>query len=117
MAKRRSVNKNKIDGWNPKDITRLRSAIRQVWSWSEPPKLVRKRCLLSNGFSKCEKCKKTVPKIFVDHIQVMGSVFGEGYLERMGAASDRLQGLCKKCHDAKTKIERMAASKEDEDFY
>lgn len=119
---KREKAKKKVDGWNPKDITKLRAAIRQVWSWSQPARLVRSRCLTKDGFSKCEnkKCRKTVPKIFVDHIEVMGSIFGERYLERMGAPSTELQGLCKKCHDAKTAIERKAeaaVSKEPEDFY
>lgn len=117
---KRQKAKEKVDGWNPKDVTKLRNAIRQVWSWSQPARLVRARCLLKNGFSKCEKCRKTVPKIFVDHIQVMGSIFGEGYIERMGAPSTELQGLCKKCHDAKTALERKAEAAvkaEPEDFF
>lgn len=110
--KNKKVKPEKIDGWSAKNVQQLRSAIRQVWSWSEPCRIVRKRCLIAGDFSRCEMCKKKVPKIFVDHIEVMGSIFGERYLERMGAPSTELQGLCKKCHDGKTKIERRIAKLE-----
>lgn len=110
LVKKRKEKPQKIDGWSAKNIAQLRSAIRQVWSWSEPCRIVRKRCLIAGGFSRCEQCKKKVPKVFVDHIKVMGSIFGEGYIERMGCPSTELQGLCKKCHDAKTAVERKAAA-------
>lgn len=118
-------NDEKVDGLGPKDIARIRTALRQVWSWSYPRRLVVKRCLISDGFSKCEKCKQTCPKIYVDHIQNVGEV-DAGYIERMWVPSTKLQGLCKRCHDAKTKWERKSAAKKplkppasilDEDFY
>lgn len=111
MAKKRAKKMvEKIDGLNPKDLARLRASIRDCWRYSEPHKLVVKRCLLPNGFSKCEGCKKRVPKVFVDHVEVMGHVLGARYIERMFRPSKELQGLCKKCHDAKTATERKASS-------
>lgn len=97
-----------VDGLGPKDIKKLRTAIRQVWSWSYAKKLVVKRCTDKNGFARCEnpKCKKRkCPKIFVDHIMRCGNV-DEGYIKRMFVPSKSLQGLCKICHDTKTRWER-----------
>lgn len=98
-----------VDGLSAKDIKRLRSAIRQVWTYSTPRRLVVNRCLIKEGkwkgFSRCESCKTIVPKIFVDHIRRVGDV-DEGYIKRMFVSSKSLQGLCKKEHDAKTRKER-----------
>jgi hypothetical protein len=94
-----------VDGLSAKDKKNLRSAIRKVWQWSTPHRLVIKRCLLPNGFSKCEGCKKRCPRVYVDHIQRVGDV-DDGYIRRMWTPSKNLQGLCKKCHDAKTAVER-----------
>lgn len=113
MAKKRQKKVvEKVDGLGPKDIKRLRSAIRNVWRYSHPWKLVTQRCLLPDGFSKCEGCKKKCPKVFVDHIQNVGDVDSGNYILRMWTPSKNLQGLCKKCHDAKTKLERQANKKE-----
>jgi len=49
-----------------------------------------------------------VPKIYVDHIQAVGDV-DEGFLKRMFVPSTELQGLCKQCHDKKTKAERQSS--------
>lgn len=110
-TKKSKEKEQKIDGLNPKDIQNIRNAIRQVWSWSVPARLVRKRCIGPDGFPRCEnkKCEskgKPVPKVFVDHIEVMGSVLAPDYISRMWCPSTKLQGLCKQCHDAKTKLER-----------
>lgn len=115
------VKPERIDGLSPKDVEKIRKAIRQVWSWSYPRMLVIRRCLLPNGFSRCEnpKCKQRCPKVFVDHIQRVGDV-DAGFLERLFCPSSELQGLCKKCHAVKTKQERKevrAAVKKIDDFY
>jgi hypothetical protein len=98
----------KIDGLSAKDVEKIRRAIRQVWSWSYPRGLVVKRCLVAGGFSKCEKCKKKCPKIFVDHIKRVGDV-DAGFIHRLFVPSKYMQGLCKECHKAKTNEERKAA--------
>ncbi len=104
MAKRKA--KIKIDGGLDADtIKKLRGAIRQVWSWSHSRKVCIARATDKEGFGRCEKCKKKVAKLFADHIEVMGDIRGEKYLDRMWCASTELQALCKKCHDAKTKDE------------
>jgi hypothetical protein len=113
------VKVEKIDGLSPKDVEKIRKAIRQVWSWSHMWNLVRKRCLLPNGFSRCEGCKKRCPKVFVDHIERVGDV-DAGFIDRLFCPSSKLQGLCKECHALKTAQERKdakAAQKLDNDFY
>ena len=113
----KKIKPEKIDGLGADDIKKIRSALRQVWSWSHARRLVVKRCLQPDGYSICEKCKQQCPKIHVDHIQVLGEVTGLKYIERMWTPSKNLQGLCKKCHDAKTKQERHDAKEIEKGFY
>lgn len=98
----------KIDGLSPEDIRKIRAAIRQVWQWSYPRRLCLARCLGGDGFPRCEKCRKKVPKVYPDHITPVGDV-DAGFILRLFCSSKHLQGLCKKCHDAKTREERKAA--------
>ena len=100
-----------IDGLSPKDLVKLRAAIRQVWSWSTPRRLCIKRTTGADGFRYCEKCNKRAPNIFVDHITPAGELLSDGYIERMWCPSIQLQALCKECHNAKTKEERIGRSK------
>ncbi len=106
MAKRKQ--KIKIDGLSPDDMKKLRSAIRQVWSWSTPRKLCIARATGKDGFARCEGCKKKVPKVYPDHIKRVGAL-DEGFIKRMFVASKFLQALCRKCHNKKTREENKAA--------
>lgn len=103
----------KIDGLNPSDIKKLRAAIRQVWSWSTPKRLCIARATGKDGFARCEGCRRKVPKVFADHIRVMGDVLAPDYLVRMFTPSKNLQALCSKCHNAKTAIERKDREREE----
>lgn len=108
MRKKSKNSKKKlepVDGLGPKDIERLRSAIRQVWSWSRPRQLCVARATMADGFPRCEKCKQKVPKVYPDHIEPCGDL-DEGYIRRMFVPSAKLQALCRKCHNEKTKHER-----------
>jgi len=107
MAKKKV---EKVDGLGPKEIAQIRVALRKVWSWSHARRLVIKRCEGKGGFSFCEKCKKRAPKIFVDHLKKCGEV-DDGYIRRLFVSSDKMQGLCNKCHNKKTKWEK------EKDFY
>lgn len=117
MAKKREKKEKPAPqdgGLTAADRKKLHRAVRLVWSWSSPPRLVRKRCMGKDGFPRCESptCSargRKVPKVFVDHIEPVGEVGGPDYISRMWCPSSRLQGLCKKCHDAKTKAEKLAA--------
>lgn len=126
MAKNKKLNKKaikskieKIDGLSPKDIKNLRRAIRQVWTWSQPWRIAKARNIGPEGFPICEKCKKTVPKTFVDHIETLGEV-DSGFIERCFVPSKQLQNLCKDCHKAKTKVDNLKTKVKrlnKEDFY
>jgi hypothetical protein len=102
MAKKKSP---KTDGLGPREIQQIRNAVRQVWQRCHARALVVKRCLLPNGFSKCEKCGAVVAKIKVDHIVRVGAV-DDGFIARMFVPSTKLQGWCDKCHNKKTAQER-----------
>ncbi len=94
-----------VDGLGPNDKRRLRIATRAVWRFSYSRKLCVDRATDSKGYGRCEKCNRRCPKVFVDHITPVGKL-DEGYLLRLFCPSPQLQGLCRKCHNAKTKEER-----------
>lgn len=103
----------KIDGLSPDDLKKIHKAVRQVWSWSYPWRLAKKRALRPDGFYECESlwCSQAgqpVPKVFVDHVKPVGKVGGPDYIARMFIPSSQLQCLCKRCHDEKTRDERKA---------
>lgn len=97
----------KVDGLGPDDIRKLRTAIRQVWSWSYPRRLCVARATQPDGFAVCEQCHQIVPKVYPDHINAVGK-FGPGFIEKMFCPSTDLQALCKKCHAKKTREDRKA---------
>lgn len=101
--KRKKV--EKMDGLGPYEIKKIRNAVRQVWQRSYARALVVKRCTGKDGFSYCETCKKRTPKIKIDHILKVGKV-DSGFIKRMFVPSKMLQGLCGKCHNKKTNLER-----------
>lgn len=106
MAKRKKL--EKTDGLGPLEIKKIRTALRLVWHRSHARALVVKRCTGPDGFARCELCKKKTPQLKVDHIEKVGDVDG-GFIRRLFIPSKRLQGLCKKCHNEKTKAERAEA--------
>lgn len=108
---KKSKNKDapKVDGLSSKDISKIRSAIRQVWHRSHVRKLCVKRATGKGGFFYCEKCRKRVPKICIDHVVAVGEVDG-GFIKRLFCSSKGLMALCKSCHDAKTREERKEAA-------
>lgn len=95
----------KTDGLGPFEIAKIRSALRQVWHRSLARKLCVARCTDSDGFSRCQKCRKRIPSLKVDHIIPCGEV-DEGHIKRLFCPSKGLQGLCHECHKVKTKGER-----------
>jgi hypothetical protein len=108
LKTQRKPKKQKVDGLGPEDIKKIRSAIRLVWQRSSyARKLCVTRSTHKDGFPRCEKCKGKVPKIYVDHIEPVGDL-DDGFIPRLWCSSDRLQALCKKCHDEKTKLERQS---------
>lgn len=114
MAKRAKL--EKTDGLGPLEVKKIRTAIRLVWHRSHARALVVKRCTGKDGFLYCEKCDKKTPQLKVDHIKTVGEVDG-GFIARLFCPSKGLQGLCKKCHDLKTKAERQRNKLNLKDFY
>lgn len=108
MAKRQKA--QKIDGLGTRELSLIHSAVRQVWQRGRSRALVIKRCTGKDGFLRCESCKKKTPQIKVDHIEAVGQVGGPNYIQRMFVPSAQLQGLCKKCHGAKTRAEKQVAA-------
>lgn len=109
-VKKKSRKLQPTDGLGPKEIKNIRNALRLVWQRSHAWKLVKRRSTGTDGFYYCEKCHKRTPQLKVDHLNACGNVNG-GYIKRLMVPSNKLQGLCKKCHDAKTKIERSTSNK------
>ncbi len=107
---KRKAKEPKIDGINPKDLKRIRQALRDIWRYSEPWKRVKARVKDKSGFDRCEQCKKRVPHTYVDHLVPMG-VIDDGVIRRLFCPSTMLQGLCDKCHKPKTAAERKAQKK------
>ena len=104
MAKKKSI--VKTDGLGPHEIKKIRNAVRIVWHRSHARALTVKRCTDPSGFFFCELCGQVTPSLKIDHKLNVGDVDG-GFIARMFCPSSELQGCCKKCHDAKTKLERQ----------
>lgn len=108
----KKTKEEKFDGLSPKDISRIRAAIRSVWMWSTPRKIAGSRCIGEDGFLYCEKCKQRTPKIQIDHIIPVGDV-DSGFIERLFCPSSGLRALCKPCHQAKTNEQRKAVKEKE----
>lgn len=106
------------DGLGPYEIKRLRSALRQCWHRCRARKLCVDRCTnKKDGFTYCELCKAMTPKLKVDHIKAVGEM-DAGHIFRLFCPSKFLQGLCKTCHDEKTKQERKELkAKKGNEYY
>jgi hypothetical protein len=111
MAKKPKSKSEKIDGLGPDDLKKIHKAVRQVWSWSHPRRLAVARATGKDGFPRCEKCRKRVPKVAVDHIEPVGEIGGPDYIRRMWCPSSKLQCLCRKCHAPKTQAEARERAK------
>lgn len=114
MAKKQKM--ANVDGLGPKDVKRLISAIRQVWAWNYARKLCIERATDAEGFGHCEACRAKVPKLYADHINPIGGFDPRTYIERMFLPSSHLQAICKRCHDAKTRVEKNLRDSKDLSF-
>ena len=99
-----------IDG---KTRTRIRSALRKIWSWSSDRKKVSDAARIRKGWYVCAECGEEVKKIDIDHIDPVGPTPGsrvapEGYtwdefMSRLFCDIENLRAVCKPCHKAKGK--------------
>ncbi len=100
---------------NKLDLTRLRSAIRRVWSWSEVHKSTKAAARIERGIYRCNLCKNEFgpTDIRVDHIDPFTPLEGFKTLTDWGPALVRMfdpnnhQVLCILCHSLKTKEENL----------
>jgi hypothetical protein len=104
-AEQKKKKLKKTDGLGPLEIKKIRSALRLVWQRSHARKLVVERCTDADGFTRCEKCAERTPSLKVDHIEKVGDL-DAGFIRRLFIDSNGLQGLCRVCHNEKTKNER-----------
>lgn len=103
-------------------ISLLRQGSRR---WA-PIQQVKKEANVSRGIYLCAGCQQEVPltvkegrkrkqNIFVDHIDPIvdpevGFTSWDDYVERMFCEKEKLQLLCKDCHDVKSTEERAIAT-------
>jgi len=97
------------DGLGPHELKKIHSACRLVWQRCHARRLVQKRCTGADGFYYCEECTQRIPLMKIDHITPVGSIYDDGYIRRLFCPSSGLQGLCHKCHVAKTRADKLAA--------
>lgn len=83
----------------------LRSASLRWWS----REAVFKRIKVDRGQYRCEECKEIFKRgeIQIDHIEPvidirLGFTTWDDYIMRLFVEPDKLQGICKACHDGKT---------------
>lgn len=90
--------------------SRLISAIAKVWMWWEPRQEVKNRCKIRTGWWKCETCKRETERLEIDHIEPVilpkdGFIDWNTYIASKFVTSDKLRGICRECHQQKTKEE------------
>lgn len=105
----------------------IRSALRKAWVRWGPNQQAKRSARVARGVYLCagyERDAHRVPNsikadgkrhnnVFTDHIEPIGTHRSwDETIERMFVEVDRLQVLCKECHDQKTKAERDAARRE-----
>lgn len=99
----------------PNTKSRITSALRQVWRFSDERRFALERARLSRGVYQCELCgHKSGPKgVQVDHIvpcRLPGDDSWDGFINRLFCPPEGLQVICKGCHDAETAKQRKARS-------
>ena len=95
----------------------MRSQLRRAFYRSGRREIVFKRQRVGRNQYRCEGCQVTTFKykeIKVDHIvpvidPLEGFTTWDDFIKRLFCGEDGLQGLCDKCHDKKTALERDEA--------
>jgi 5-methylcytosine-specific restriction endonuclease McrA len=88
----------------PKQKTYIVSALRRIWRWSKARKEVKRET------KRCCDCKAALTEkaVKVDHIKPVGRFVPEEnpYIMKLFCPKSNLQGMCRICHNKKTKRER-----------
>lgn len=97
--------------------SKLTSALRKVWYYSPVRREVVKRCKVDSSTSRCEKCRRLVDKVQIDHIVPVAILTGwdndwSGYINRLFCDVTGLQGLCEACHTKITKQQNIIRKNE-----
>lgn len=90
----------------------LMAGLGRSWMMWGPRNEVKRRCKVPGkaGWWTCEECHEEHEKIEIDHISpvvpvVDGFTTWDAYIGSKFVAADGLRGLCRSCHQAKTKEE------------
>lgn len=106
-------------------ITFVKNQLRGAsWKW-KPISEVMKKSRTRKGYYNCNRCKeevtativiegKRVKNVFVDHEPPVidpkeGFTSWDSFINNLYCEEDKLQVLCKNCHDRKTQEERLIA--------
>ena len=88
------------------------SACRLIFFRSPLRRQVVKRCTIAKGHYLCEVCLNPVDKIQVDHIKPIGIAKDwNEFFDFLFCDIKDLQGICKPCHNSKTKLDRKTITK------
>jgi len=101
----------------PKTRSRIRSALRKIWSWSENKRKVLFAARISRGVYICSVCEQEVAKVEIDHFPTpVGPTPGsrvappgytwDEFMSRLFCGEDNLRAVCKNCHKGITKKQR-----------
>jgi 5-methylcytosine-specific restriction endonuclease McrA len=113
--KKKAVKKTRVKKKKEWALARyLIPAARKIWSYSPLRRSIKQRTRVSivKGIEtfRCEKCRKLVENIEIDHINPIvdpevGFQDWNTYLNRMFCDPSNLQGICNSCHKLKSSKE------------
>lgn len=90
----------------------LMAGLGRSWMAWGPRNEVKRRCKVQGkpGWYRCEICKGERERIDIDHVSPVVSVSDgftgwDNYIASKFVQADRLQGICRECHKAKTQKE------------
>ena len=93
--------------------SRIRSALRKVWMWSEVRRSVKAAARKGRGQYECSECKELFLKVEIDHIRQVGATPGsrvstpedtwETFMNKLFCDESNLRAVCKDCHKRKGK--------------
>lgn len=89
--------------------SKIMSAVRRIWLYSDSRKEAAKRDVTSDGYSRCEKCKSLTEEYALDHVDAVVPLTGfttyDSAFERLFCDASGLQKLCHRCHGFKSSFE------------